>query len=143
MEHYEVDVLLKNSFGRSILTEAFQSQNTEVIELCLSHSSATEDRLISSTNTQDSPMDMSIDVLEGASMETNSADSYDTSNAVFHQMRFVTLQNVSTTTLKIRELPITRADNPFGTNTAPQDDTTGLGIWPASILAAHWVIQHR
>ena len=33
----DIDVLIKNKFGRSILTEAFQSKNVETIELILSH----------------------------------------------------------------------------------------------------------
>lgn len=41
----------------------------------------------------------------------------------------------------IRELPITRADNPFGTEEKPEDDTTGLGIWPASILLSRWIVD--
>jgi hypothetical protein len=41
-----VDVLQKNSFGRSALTEGFTSQNTNVIQLLLEHDSASEDRLI-------------------------------------------------------------------------------------------------
>ena len=34
-DHYECDVLIQNQLGRSTLTEAFQSQSTSVIELCL------------------------------------------------------------------------------------------------------------
>ena len=30
LEHYEVDVLLQNKAGRSVLTEAFQSQNSGI-----------------------------------------------------------------------------------------------------------------
>lgn len=41
----EVDVLRKNEQGRSVLTEAFQSQNTDAIQLCLAHPSASEERL--------------------------------------------------------------------------------------------------
>jgi hypothetical protein len=42
-------------------------------------------------------------------------------------------------TIKIRELPITRADHPFGSEENPEDDTTGLGIWPAAVLLSRWV----
>jgi ankyrin repeat protein len=44
--HDGVDVLQKNNFGRSALTEGFTSQNTNVIQLLLEHESASEDRLI-------------------------------------------------------------------------------------------------
>jgi len=40
-------------------------------------------------------------------------------------------------TLLIRELPIQNADDPFGDVAA--DDTTGLGIWCASLVMARWM----
>ena len=63
-------------------------------------------------------------------------------DAVYHFMCFPSMKSSTTTTtnittemssghtksnivLKVRELPITRADNPFGTDLAPEDDTTG------------------
>lgn len=44
---YDVDVLQKNSFGRSALTEGFASQCTEVVKVLLEHDSAAEDKLLS------------------------------------------------------------------------------------------------
>ena len=44
---YDVDVLQKNSFGRSVLTEGFASQCTEVVKLLLEHDSAAEEKLLS------------------------------------------------------------------------------------------------
>lgn len=41
-----LDVLLKNSFGRSALTEAFTSGNTETVGVLLNHDSAEEEKLI-------------------------------------------------------------------------------------------------
>lgn len=41
-----LDVLLKNSFGRSALTEAFTSGDTETVGILLNHDSAEEERLI-------------------------------------------------------------------------------------------------
>jgi hypothetical protein len=53
LSHYDaskqqqpLDVLLKNNFGRSALTEGFQSGNTKTVEYLLNHDSAEEDRLI-------------------------------------------------------------------------------------------------
>ena len=43
--------------------------------------------------------------------------------------------------VRIRELPITNPDDPFGSNIRPEDDTTGLSLWPASIILAHWVAK--
>ncbi len=53
LSHYDaskqqqpLDVLLKSNFGRSALTEGFQSGNTKTVEYLLNHDSAEEDRLI-------------------------------------------------------------------------------------------------
>jgi hypothetical protein len=107
LDHYAVDVVKQNSFGRSTLTEAFQTQNPELIEICLSHSSATEERILSGmgkTEKSSDGKDEEVDLLAGA---------------VVHTMVF------DNRCMKIRELPIIRADNPFGTETKPEDDTTG------------------
>lgn len=52
LSHYDavakssLDVLLKNNFGRSALTEGFQSGDTKTVEHLLNHDSAEEERLI-------------------------------------------------------------------------------------------------
>lgn len=218
VENYEdIDMLVQNSFGRSVLTEAFQSQNADVIEVCLSHPSASEDKLMpqSARNPTASAgasagvsNNMSANVTEGDEMNESDADNDDDEkamdvdesndnpgnlheNAVYHWMSFLpkrkpqstiaesmskslhisepsatntptvsnstenhdpsaTISDASKTSptaavpcMRIRELPITRADNPFGSDTSPELDTTGLGIWPASVLAAKWVIHNR
>lgn len=143
IENYEVDMLDKNDLGRSVLTEAFQSKCTDCIELCLSHESASEERLInpdgkkSSGTSESAP---SAEMTANSNMETegteNSISGYDEANAVTHSMQFG-----ADVRIRVRELPITRADNPFGTDTAPEDDTTGLSVWPASIILGQWVAQ--
>jgi 16S rRNA G527 N7-methylase RsmG len=45
-KYHVVDVLERNSFGRSALTEGFTSQNEAVIKAILEHDSATEDKLL-------------------------------------------------------------------------------------------------
>lgn len=40
--------------------------------------------------------------------------------------------------VRVRELPITRADQPFASEESPEDDTTGLSVWPASIILSRW-----
>lgn len=44
---FDIDVLQKNEFGRSILTEGFSSQCTQVVKLLLEHDSAAEEKLLS------------------------------------------------------------------------------------------------
>lgn len=206
IESYDnIDVLIQNTFGRSVLTEAFQSQNPDVIEVCLSHSSASEEKLMpdsvrnasatasNTTNSNNTKVGGSVNISdhmeEDAGVDTNEdsmdVDESDTvhnpasDNAVYHYMSFLPKRKVNptladtldqslsisdtkpnpnltpspnpsansiTTTvpcMRLRELPITRADNPFGSDTSPELDTTGLGIWPASVLAAKWVMHNR
>lgn len=141
-ENYTVDVLEKNSQGRSTLTEAFASTKTEVIELALSHETAAEDRLLDSAagNNQDSAAESSD---SAAAMDTSKEDT-----TVTHIMNLLLqplagaeapTSSFAGETIKIRELPITRADHPFGSEENPEDDTTGLGIWPAAVLLSRWV----
>lgn len=145
----QIDMLAQNSFGRSTLTDAFQSQNESVIELCLSHSSSSEDRLMpKGSQAAASTLEGGIEAMNIASADTASGQSLSPEeeeeanvafleqHAVHHNMAFCPSDSAI---LKIRELPITRADDPFGTEKAPEDDTTGLGIWPAAVLAARWV----
>jgi len=70
---------------------------------------------------------------------------------LLHEFQFLsTPDNVTATetnkdTLFIRELPIANADNPFGSNDDAADDTTGYGIWCASLIMARWMssMTHR
>jgi hypothetical protein len=48
-----IDVLQKNDFGRSALTEGFTSQSTEVIQLLLEHDSASEEKLLGKAVSQE------------------------------------------------------------------------------------------
>lgn len=120
LAQYEVDVLEKNTSGRSALTEAFQSKNADCIELVLSHPSASEEKLMGGCN-------------EEADLETAAP-----ADAVTHCMQFTS----ETPLIKVRELPITRADHPFGSEDAPEDDTTGLGLWPASVLLGAYLARN-
>ena len=131
IDNFDVDMLAKNSYGRSVLTDAFQSGNTDVIALCLSHPTANEERLLNTDGCQE---------VEGSDK---------TSEGVTHTFDFTLAPTVGDLpppppppgpsshtedgtscssdglTLLVRELVISRADNPFGNDTSPQDDTTG------------------
>lgn len=121
IDNYEVDVLTKNDLGRSILTEAFQSKSTECIELCLSHDSASEERLINPDKARKTKEE---NAAAEANTEMETDDQNEAENAEAHAVTH-TMQFGADVVVKVRELPITRADNPFGTDTAPEDDTTG------------------
>jgi hypothetical protein len=143
-DHYsDIDVLAQNKTGKSTVTEAFTSGNTDTIEVCLSHGSATEERLVpGSENKKEEEGIAEEDEGERERMETSAEERKDdeeeeqSKNEVTHQMKLTTK---SDEIILIRELPITRADNPFGSEESPEDDTTGLGIWPASILLSRWI----
>ena len=104
----EVDVLEKNEFGRSALTEGFTSQQEAVVKSLLEHDSAAEDKLLSSSNTSG----------KGEHM-----------HELFEKE----------SPLRVRELAITNADNPFADADRPDQDTTGLSIWAASLVMARWM----
>lgn len=103
----DIDVLEKNEFGRSALTEGFSSQKEGVVEALLEHDSATEEKLLS-------------------------VDSKSQSHVV-HQLFD------KERPLLIRELAILNADSPFADEDNPDQDTTGLSIWSASLVLARWL----
>lgn len=112
LKESEVDVLQRNRFGRSALTEGFTSENTEVVKSLLEHESATEERLIATA---------------GGENENSS---------VTHALQFGNIK------FKVRELAIAQSsqDTILGQE-RPEDDTTGLGIWAASLICARWMVE--
>ena len=116
LKNDQVDVLERNAFGRSALTEGFTSENTDVVQSLLEHKTATEDRL----------------------MQTTDAEMADADEGVTHEFNF------NGTAVRIRELPIAKDDQTSILGQAnPSDDTTGLGIWAASLVTAQWMVSLR
>jgi predicted nicotinamide N-methyase len=118
LQHEQVDVLQRNTFGRSALTEGFESQNNSVVQSLLEHDSATEERLMQTDATMDDAGDQ----------------------GVTHEFTF------GGSLVRIRELPIAKTDDESILGQAnPSDDTTGLGIWAASLVTAQWMVflRHR
>lgn len=105
-EMNDIDVLEKNEFGRSALTEGFTSQKEGVVEALLEHDSAAEEKLLS--------------VDQGSKA---------------HVHKFFNKDKP----LLIRELAMVNADNPFADSDRPDQDTTGLSIWSASLVLARWM----
>ena len=128
LEHYkedQIDVLLKNNFGRSALTEGFGSDNADVANLLLSHDSATEEKLLMGTKTT------STDAQDPMDVDDPESESH------VHDFTFGAAAAAAPCQLSVRELPMANADDPFG-NT-PADDTTGYAIWAASLVMAQWM----
>lgn len=160
VENYDnIDMLDRNDMGISTLTDAFQSGEVDIIEVCLSHSSASEEKLIDTTdkNAKVKFEDESNEPLDSDTLQKTSGDDATEMeeanekeedkienlevNAVIHNMDLIVSADKSSARqlIKVRELPISRADKPFGSESAPEDDTTGLAIWPAAIILSRWI----
>ena len=158
LERFEsdgIDVLQKNKFGKSALTEGFSGGYNKAIKTKTNASSAKtdnkENKDISGVDDDDDDDDDEKTKTVGALLEHNTAsedrligksvnnekDSID-NNGVTHELALVT-EGADSHTLLVRELPIAHADNPFGNNDNPADDTTGLGIWCASLAMSRWL----
>ncbi len=146
IENYECDMLIKNKRGLSVVSEAFNADNADILEIILSHDSATEDRLLPEKLQEVKP-----DTEDNNNLDDNSNQSKkegeeengkDGDGAVTHYMQFISYLKEKMA-LQIRELPITTPDNPFGGITNPEDDSTGLAIWPASIILSHWIANEH
>ena len=119
MDSYNVDVLQKNSYGISALTNAFQSGNIEVIELCLSHSSADEERMIKT------------DAPSGAASQEGDPHQQDPKDTVGVEY-VMSFNGIESDHIRIRELPLPsdrQSDgslrNPLGSPDDPESDSTG------------------
>lgn len=165
-----IDVLQKNNFGRSALTEGFSSQKTEVAGLLLEHDSAEEDKLINGggtckelteqhedddnkrdqnnvvTTSGNNGDDVTLDqhIMQNSETSMDNASVSTSGMGVTHEFDLLqdgssieTRTDTTNISLLIRELPIQNADNPFGEKDI--EDTTGLGIWCASIVMARWM----
>ena len=178
---YELDVLKKNEFGRSILTEGFASQKTKLVGLLLEHDSASEDKLLdggeeivdsndkklndNETETKVVDGDFKLKANENlvnadkSSINSSNTSSTGGNTGIIHEFDFLRdgensgdtaelkkkeqqitdSEQEESKTLLIRELPIKNADTPFGDTAI--DDTTGLGIWSASLVMSRWMAQ--
>ena len=111
----EVDVLTKNNFGRSALTEGFSSEKEDVVKALLEHDSASEEKLLATGSEKN---------------ENGGQEQLDS-----HVHNFFDKDQP----LKIREMAMKNADNPFADTERPDQDTTGLSIWSASLVMARWM----
>lgn len=131
-----VDVLQRNAFGRSALTEGFSSENTAIIKALLEHESATEERLLM----------QQVDASPTASDDANANVDKKNTKANIQQEQSITHALVfgrhtkHPTQVQIRELAMATDQNDaiLGQDD-PNDDTTGLGIWAASLVCAQWM----
>jgi len=145
-----VDVLVRNVFGKSNLTEGFAGKNQEILKMLLEHSSADEDALMGGTGQglkeEGQQQEMEEGEEEGeegeeVSMTIAMGESDQAAAAVIIHRLVLDKQQDPGRVLQIRELEIKHADDPFGQ--AAAEDTTGLGVWPAALILARWLVTQR
>ena len=93
---------------------AFSSNNQDAIRICLEHSSASEEKLIDKKDSNKVNMNI---VHDESNDETVVDTGADEDHSVTHTFDFL---GTGEKLIVIRELPITRADNPFGSETNPE-----------------------
>ena len=153
-----MDVLTPNKAGLSTLTEAFNSGDTTIISACLEHPTSSEEKLLSgldqnaftTKDTTDDDDDDGDDSNKEAAAATSSSEGKEGKEqgvdskphgAVDHVFNFSSSSSSSTPSNKtvfLRELPISRADNPFGDENAPEDDTTGASCSLIVLWLSYW-----
>ena len=92
-----IDVLQKNDFGRSVLTEGFSSQDDGVVKLLLEHDSASEEKLLAGGE------EVEIEGIENSS-ESNSSLPRERKACVVHAFSLCDEPGVPRDPLRIREL---------------------------------------
>ena len=117
-----IDVLATNKNGLSTLTEAFNSGDSDVIAACLEHPTSSEEKLLSGMDKKQFSTKDDIENDNNPSEEKDVDGNIKPHGAVDHIFNFSSGEHK---TLFLRELPISRADNPFGNEQSPEDDTTG------------------
>ena len=125
-ENYDsvVDVLAPNKAGMSTLSEAFNSGDPDVISACLEHPTSSEEKLLSKMDSKSNVDNKN----QTASEDSTDGDDSKPYGAVDHVFNFDKEGVEGSKTVFLRELPISRADNPFGSESIPEDDTTGKGV---------------
>mmetsp|Transcript_33755 Transcript_33755/g.57346 ORF Transcript_33755/g.57346 Transcript_33755/m.57346 type:complete len:574 (+) Transcript_33755:202-1923(+) len=141
-----LDVLLKNNFGRSSLTEGFASGDTKTVEHLLNHDSAEEEKLIGGMDKKEVEDENVAEDVAAGGAKGGDGEKKEEKKSIVHEFDFLRGNEESEIasdkdserpSVLIRELPIAHADNPFGQK--PIEDTTGLGIWCASLVMSRWL----
>lgn len=143
----DIDVLAKNSFGRSPVSEAFDAQDADVLKLILEHKSAKALEEQGSASTTDETVEdedtpAAADAAGGAA-EAGPARAAAKSNIVqshTHRMSFHA-PGAPDVELAVRELGTDWAGDVF--DGQGKHDTTGIQIWATSLVFARWIVEMR
>ena len=116
VEREGADVLARNEFGRSALTDAIASGDGAVATIALEHESATEEKIIAG--------------LEATGLAE-----------VTHDFSFGGGDDDDGPALRVRELQISKSVDETLGDGGGATDRTGLGIWAASLALARWLAE--
>lgn len=117
----EADVLVKNHFGRSVVTEAFDKADARVVEAVLQHSSAKG--------------------LEPEGGDGNEAEDEGISGEATHAFQLADDGVV----VRVRELAQLGSDLHYSTvlGATAETDRTGLQLWAAALVMSHWLVEMK
>ncbi|GLE06253.1 hypothetical protein PINS_up015495 [Pythium insidiosum] len=130
----DIDVLAQNGFGRGCVTEAFQTEDAEILSALLEHKSASEERLAAGSG-----MDNARIREETEDDEDPAAES--TGPKILQETVLEFGFDPSLPSLRARELALDWNKDVFGTKA--EEDITGVSIWSASLLLSRWVIDNK
>jgi len=120
----QMNVLAKNEFGISSISEAFKVENPEIIKLIMDHSSVEQD-------------------MKRQQEKTNGCES--PSNHPTNEMSEIThclfLSRSNEQPIEISEIGMEKNVSPLGSSSDPSTDTTGFYIWGASIVMSRWLVN--
>lgn len=121
----DIDVLSRNEFGRGCVTEAFQTQDTELVSLLLEHKSATEELLAKGTGVEPE-----------AETETNLNGP-----KIIQKVELSFAFDSNLPKLRVREVALDWDKQVFQEKAS--EDTTGITVWSASLILSRWIIDMR
>ena len=132
----KADILKKNSFGKSPLTEAFGRKNADITAALLTHSSAKELEKSKAAKGQ---------VESKAEKQTTGAKESPAtpleSKVIQEKTHSFSFGSAGGPMVKCRELALNWDGAAFHDNVA-EHDVTGINIWSASIVLSRWLISH-
>ena len=129
LEQESADILKKNSFGKSALTEAFGRDNADITAALLTHSSAKELENQKKKKKKGGE-DGKTDKKPKTPMESKVIQEK------VHTFKF------KEDTVKCREIALDWDGKAFQDNKA-ENDVTGINIWSASIVLSRWIVDNK
>ncbi len=138
--HYAdgIDVLAQNSFGKSVVTEAFGKGDASVIELVLSHPSAKK-----LEPEEEGTADLEAE-LETAGISTEVTHEFCFTAGAAGEGAAAAEGAERAAEVLVRELAELGSDDPSHVlGSSPEEDRTGLQLWAASLVLSHWLVEMR